>query len=117
MRGAPKTKLAQTFTSFGSLNFRGFGEGTQELSHHEEIYNIMHYFTWRNHRLPSPPPINSSVRLSVRPSVHACRLGIQRKIAQAQQIRSNFLENHESTSIVNLKFFEIKYINERKHSK
>ncbi len=41
------------------------------------------------------------------PSVHACRLGIQQKIAQAQQIWSNFLQNHESTWIVNQKFFEI----------
>ena len=31
------------------------------------------------------------------------RLRIQRKIAQAQQIRSNFLQNHESTWIVNQK--------------
>ena len=29
----------------------------------------MHYFTWRNHRLPSPPQINSSVCLSVCQSV------------------------------------------------
>jgi hypothetical protein len=39
--------------------------------------------------------------ISVRP------LGIHRKIAQAQQIRSNFLQNQESTWIVNQKFFEI----------
>ena len=39
-------------------------------------------------RLPSSTCINSSVRPSVRLSGHACRLGIQRKIAQAQQIRS-----------------------------
>jgi len=37
-------------------------------------------------------------------------------MAQAQQIRSNFLQNHESTWIVNQKFFEIKYINERKRA-
>ena len=33
----------------------------------------------------------------IRLSLHACRLGIERKMAQAQQIRSNFLQNHEST--------------------
>jgi hypothetical protein len=63
--------------------------------------------TWRN--LPSPTRINSSVRpsvrLSVRPSVrlsvHACRLGIERKMAQAQQFRSIILQNHESSWIVN----------------
>jgi len=31
------------------------------------------------------------------PSVHACRLGIERKMTQAQQIWSNFLQDHEST--------------------
>jgi len=37
---------------------------------------------------PAPPRlIHPSVCLSVCPSVHACRLGIQWKIAQAQQIR------------------------------
>jgi len=38
-------------------------------------------------------------------------------MAQAQQIHSIILQNHESTWIVNQKFFEIKYINESKHSK
>jgi hypothetical protein len=33
----------------------------------------------------------------IRPSVHACRLGIQQKMAQAQQIWSIILQNHEST--------------------
>ncbi len=51
---------------------------------------------WRNHRLPSSTRINSSVCLSVRLSVHTCRLGIQWKMAQAQQIRSIILQNHES---------------------
>jgi len=37
------------------------------------------------------------VCLSVCLSVHTCRLGIERKMAQAQQIRSNILQNHEST--------------------
>ena len=43
------------------------------------------------------PSVRPSVRLSVRPSVHSsvhacsCRLGIQRKMAQAQQIRSTIL--------------------------
>jgi len=36
---------------------------------------------------------------------------------QAQQIRSIILQNHEPKLIVNQKFFEIKYINKRKHSK
>jgi hypothetical protein len=65
-----------------------------------------------NDRLPSSTRINSSVCLSVRPSVrpsvclsvclsiclsvHARRLGIERKMAQAQQIRSIILQNHES---------------------
>jgi len=40
-------------------------------------------------RLPSTTQINSSY--SVHPSVHACRLGIQRKMAQAQQISSIIL--------------------------
>ncbi len=40
-------------------------------------------------RLPSPTQISSSY--SVHPSVHACRLGIQRKMAQAQQIWSIIL--------------------------
>ena len=53
---------------------------------------------------PAPPRL---IRPSVRPWVHACRLVIQRKIAQAQQIRSNFLQNHESTWIVNQIFFKI----------
>jgi len=35
-----------------------------------------------------PELIRLSVCLSGRPSVHACRLGIQRKMAQAQQIWS-----------------------------
>jgi hypothetical protein len=56
-------------------------------------------------RLPSPIRINSSVRPSVHTSVgpsvclsvHASRLGIQRKVAQAQQIQSIILQNHEST--------------------
>jgi hypothetical protein len=60
-------------------------------------------------RLPSPTRINSSVPPSVRPSVrlsvglsvclsaHASKLGIQRKVAQAQQIQSIILQNHEST--------------------
>jgi len=60
-----------------------------------EVCNWFCAVTWRNRRLPSPPQINSSVRPWVRPSVresvrlwvHACRLVIQRKIAQAQQIR------------------------------
>ncbi len=38
-------------------------------------------------------------------------------MAQAQQIRSIILQNHESVWIMNQKFFEIKYINESKHSK
>jgi len=38
-----------------------------------------------------PTRINSSVILSVRPSVHACRLGIEQKMAQAQQIWSIIL--------------------------
>ena len=50
--------------------------------------------------LPSPTQINLSVCLFVRPSVRlsvrACRLGIERKMAQAQQIRSIILQNHES---------------------
>jgi hypothetical protein len=33
----------------------------------------------------------------IRPSIHACRLCIQRKMAQAQQIRLIILQNHEST--------------------
>jgi len=37
-------------------------------------------------------------------------------MAQAEQIRSIILQNHESTWIVNQKFFKIKYINESKHS-
>ena len=54
---------------------------------------------------------------SVCPSVRASRLGIERKMAQAQQIRSIILQNHESMWIINKRFFEIKYINESKHSK
>jgi len=47
---------------------------------------------------PQPNYRSRLICLSVcRLSVHSCRLGIQRKIAQAQQIRSNFLQNHEST--------------------
>ncbi len=41
--------------------------------------------------------VHLSVRLSVHPSIWACRLGIERKMAQAQQIRSIILQNHEST--------------------
>ena len=47
---------------------------------------------WAIRRLPGGtkgyPAQSGLIRLSVRPSVHACRLGIQRKMAQAQQIRS-----------------------------
>ncbi len=46
-------------------------------------------------RLPSPTRINSSVCPSVCPSVRACRLGIEQKMAQAQQIRS-IIVNRES---------------------
>jgi hypothetical protein len=38
-----------------------------------------------------PGLIRTSVRPSVCPSVHACRLGIQWKMAQAQQIQSIIL--------------------------
>ena len=41
-------------------------------------------------------------------SVRACRLGIEQKMAQTQQIRSIILQNHESTLIVNQKIFEIR---------
>ena len=34
------------------------------------------------------------IRSSVRLSVHACRLGFERKMAQAQQIWSIILQNH-----------------------
>jgi hypothetical protein len=44
------------------------------------------------------PSVRPSVHPSVRRSVHTCRLGIQRKMAQAQQIRSIILQNHESTT-------------------
>ena len=44
-----------------------------------------------------PRLIRPSVRLSVRMSAHACRLGIEWKMAQAQQIRSIILQNREST--------------------
>ena len=43
-----------------------------------------------------PGLIRLSVCLSVCRSVRACRLGIERKMAQAQQIRSIILQNHES---------------------
>jgi hypothetical protein len=46
---------------------------------------------------PGYPAQPGLIRLSVRPSVHTCRLGVQRKMAQAQQIRSIILQNHEST--------------------
>ena len=49
-----------------------------------------------------------SVCLSVCPSVRACRLAIERKMAQVQQIWSIILQNHESTWIVNQKFFKIR---------
>ncbi len=48
-------------------------------------------------RLPSSTRINSFVCLAVWPSVHACRLGIERKMVHAQQIRPIILQNHEST--------------------
>jgi hypothetical protein len=46
-------------------------------------------------RLSVRPSVRPSVCLSVCPSEHACRLGIERKMAQAQQIRSIILQNHE----------------------
>jgi hypothetical protein len=55
-----------------------------------------------------PGLICPSVRPSVHPYVHARRLGIERKIAQAQKIWSIILQNHESTSIVIQKFFKKK---------
>ena len=43
MRGAPKNKLAQTLHKFWLAQFSSIQEGTrEELSHHQEIYN-MHY--------------------------------------------------------------------------
>jgi len=42
------------------------------------------------------PFVHLSVRLSVCPSIRDCRLCIERKMAQAQQIRSIILQNHES---------------------
>jgi hypothetical protein len=55
--------------------------------------------TWRNRiGYPAQPGlIRPSVRPSVCLSVHTCRLGVQRKMAQAQQIRSIIRQNHEST--------------------
>ena len=42
--GRVKKKLAQTFDKFWLVQFLSVREGTrEELSHHEEIYN-MHYF-------------------------------------------------------------------------
>ena len=67
--------------------------------------------TWRNRiGYPAQPGL---IRSSVRPSVHACRLGIERKIAQVQQIQSIILQNHESTRNVNQKFFKKKYMSKR----
>ena len=43
-----------------------------------------------------PGLIRPSVCPSVCPSVRACRLGIEQKMAQAQQIRSIILQNNES---------------------
>ena len=43
IRGAPKNKLAQTLHKFWLAQFSSIQEGTrEELSHHQEIYN-MHY--------------------------------------------------------------------------
>ena len=70
--------------------------------------------TWRNRiGCPAQPGL---IRLAVRPSAHACRLGIERRIAQVQQIQSIILQNHESTRNVNQKFFKKKHKQE-KHSK
>ena len=57
------------------------------------------------------PSVHPSVRPSICLSVRACRLGIERKMAQAQQIRSIILQNHEYTWIVNQELFQIKYMN------
>ena len=99
----------------GTLAAHGLEEHVQVSLIFAIIISFM--LTWRNRRLPSPTRINLSVCSSVRLSVRACRLGIEHKMAQAQQIWSTILQNHESTWIVNQKFFEIKYINESKHSK
>jgi len=66
------------------------GEGGEGVSSVMGGQFFMFVFTWRNRRLPSSTRINSSVC----PSVHACRLGIERKMAQAQQM-SIILKNHE----------------------
>ena len=70
---------------------------SRKLAHVPPSPRAASVLTWRNCRLPSPPQIISSMSLSVCESVHACRLGIEQKMAQAQQIQSNFLQNHEST--------------------
>ena len=55
----------------------------------------MVFLTWSNQiGYPAQPRL---IRLSVCLSVHACRLGIERKMAQAQQIRSIILQNHGAT--------------------
>jgi hypothetical protein len=48
-------------------------------------------------RLPALPEEDRLIRPPVCPSPHTCRLGIEREMAQAQQIRSILLQNHEST--------------------
>ena len=87
------------------LPVRGLEEHVQVSLIFAIIISFM--LTWRNRRLPSPTRINLSVCSSVRLSVRACRLGIEHKMAQAQQIWSTILQNHESTWIVNQKFFEM----------
>jgi hypothetical protein len=61
------------------------------------------------------PSIHPSVNLSIRPfihlSVHACRLGIERKMAQAQQIRSIILQKRVNT-VNNIKLTIIAKIRE-----
>jgi hypothetical protein len=56
-------------------------------------------YTWRNRiGYPAQPGlIRLSVHLFVCLSVHACRLGVQQKMVQAQQIWSIILQNNEFT--------------------
>jgi hypothetical protein len=83
---------------YANPNLRNLTHITQKPSY---VYTFLTYTLKEITALPSPTRINSSVRpsvcLSVCLSVHTCRLGVQRKMAQAQQIRSIILQNHEST--------------------
>jgi hypothetical protein len=82
--------IEQIFFSLSFCSHKKWeGRNTQKTWFFQDKLHAEHKFTWRNRNLlPSQPRL---ICQSVSVSVRACRLGIQRKMAQAQQIWSIIL--------------------------